>query len=416
MMSKIQLLPSGIPLVDSAWGGLYRGGTYFLIGPHKSGRTLLALQFALECAQQKEICLFFTSMRPKDLMIHAVSIDFDLQHYMNQNLIIVVRISPPVDLEEVEDPDYYLADYIRDILPVVKQYQPNKIVFDELTPFINFKNTKILHDAFLQTIETIEDAAVTTLLTLGEPANPASRNIVELLTSSSTGKIELVKQVDAANKYYTGTLTIIPNIGHTEGKFSSIYHIEPHKGIIVESIPSVNEKISFNNISTEIQSKQYKAFSEIDIPANITNLSNVYSLNDFKLILNNQIAQYKITGQLFVLVAIRLDAEAERRNLLTLNQLQNTIILSIDKKDKICTIGDRVLVLITRESMDAVIKLISKIKLNLPNNDPTYIHTVTRLLSIYAVHVDPDIVNAEGMIGLLIKNNLTAKEKSGYVQ
>ena len=415
MMSKIQLLPSGIPLVDSAWGGLYRGGTYFLIGPHKSGRTLLALQFALECAQQKEICLFFTNMRPKDLMIHAVSIDFDLQHYMNQNLIIVVRVSPPVDLEEVEDPDNYLADYIRDILPVVKQYQPNKIVFDELTPFINFKNTKILHDAFLQTIETIEDAAVTTLLTLGEPANPASRNIVELLTSSSTGKIELVKQVDAANKYYTGTLTIIPNIGHTEGKFSSIYHIEPHKGIIVESIPSVNEKISLNNISTEIQSKQYKAFSEIDIPVNITNLSNVYSLNDFKLILNNQIAQYKITGQLFVLAAIRLDAEAERRNLLTLNQLQNTIILSIDKKDKICTIGNRVLVLITRESKDAVIKLISKIKLNLPNNDPTHILTVTRLLSISAVHVDPDIVNAEGMIGLLIKNNLTAKEKSGYV-
>src|SRR3990170_4832009 len=151
MTNRIQLLPSGIPLVDSAWGGFYRGGTYFLIGPRKSGRTLLALQYALECAQQKEVCIFFTSARPKDLMIHAASIDFDLQHYMNQNLIIVVRVTPPVNLEEVEDPDSYLSEYMKDIVPVVEQYQPNKLVFDELTYFVGFKNLKLLNEVFLQT-------------------------------------------------------------------------------------------------------------------------------------------------------------------------------------------------------------------------------------------------------------------------
>ena len=233
MTKKIQLLSSGIPLVDSAWGGLYRGGTYFLIGPRKSGRSLLALQFALECAQQKEVCLFFTSMRPKDLMIHAVSIDFDLQHYMNQNLIIVVKVSPPANLEEIEDPDNYLADYIMDILPVIKQYKPNKIVFDELTPFINFKNKKLLKDTFLQTLEEIEDADITTLLLLGEPANPVSLSIVDLLTASSTGKIELTKREDVVNKYHIGIMTITPNVGHTEGKFSSNYYIEPYKGITI---------------------------------------------------------------------------------------------------------------------------------------------------------------------------------------
>ena len=81
MKKKIQLLPSGISLVDSAWGGFYRGGTYMLIGAHKTGRTLLGLQFALESAKQKEVCLYFTNMRPKDLMIQAASIDFDLYCY-----------------------------------------------------------------------------------------------------------------------------------------------------------------------------------------------------------------------------------------------------------------------------------------------------------------------------------------------
>jgi circadian clock protein KaiC len=112
MTQKIQLIPSGIPLVDLTWRGLYRGGSYFLIGPRKSGKTILALQFAMKCAEQNEVCLFFTSIRPKDLMILAASIDFDLQHYMSQNLIIVVRVTPPEDLEEVERPDEYLAEYI----------------------------------------------------------------------------------------------------------------------------------------------------------------------------------------------------------------------------------------------------------------------------------------------------------------
>ena len=65
MNQKIQLLTSGIPLVDDKWGGFYRGGTYLLVGARKSGRTLLSLQYAMECAKQKNVCLYFTSMRPK---------------------------------------------------------------------------------------------------------------------------------------------------------------------------------------------------------------------------------------------------------------------------------------------------------------------------------------------------------------
>src|SRR3989304_5351831 len=119
MKKKIQLLPSGISIVDNSWGGFYLGGTYLLLGPRKSGRTLLGLQYAMECAKQKEVCLYFTSMRPKDLMIHAASIDFDLQQYMNQNLIIVVRVAPPSDLYDLGNPDDFLVEYMNDIVTVV---------------------------------------------------------------------------------------------------------------------------------------------------------------------------------------------------------------------------------------------------------------------------------------------------------
>jgi KaiC/GvpD/RAD55 family RecA-like ATPase len=45
------------------------------------------------------MCIYFTSMRPKDLMINAASINFDLQSYMDQNQAILIKINPPKEKE-----------------------------------------------------------------------------------------------------------------------------------------------------------------------------------------------------------------------------------------------------------------------------------------------------------------------------
>jgi circadian clock protein KaiC len=410
MTKKIQLLPSGIPLVDLTWGGLYRGGTYFLIGPRKSGRTLLALQYALECAKGKEVCLFFTSMRPKDLLIHAASIDFDLQHYMNQNLIIVVKVTPPVVLEEVDDPDRYLAEYIKDIVPVVEQYKPNKIVFDELTPFISFSSVNFLQDTFLQTIEPIEDAGITSLYTIGEPANPATQRIIDMLADCSTGMIGLRKEEDVKKKFHTGIMTITPNVGHTEGEFSSNYSIEPYKGITVDYAQSEQYKIESKFVE-ETAVEKYESFSEIEVPADAITLSNVYSLNDFELLVNNQIALFQITGQVFTLISIRLDESAVLQKLITINQLTNAVRLSTDKKDKLCTIGNKILVLVSGVTKNAVANLVTKIKSNLPDEEPKNIQTLSRLISVYAVNVSDEVQNAEGMIAQILKDTAAGNDQ-----
>jgi circadian clock protein KaiC len=271
MKKKIQLLPSGIPLVDNNWGGLYRGGTYLLIGSRKSGRTLLGLQFAMECAAQKEVCLYFTSMRPKDLMIQAASIDFDLQHYMNQNLIIVVRVAPPSDLYEAGNPDEFLVEYMNDIVTVVDQYQPNKIVFDELTPFIGFNNLNLLQDVFMRTTESIEDNGITSLFIVGEPATPLAESIINALAAYATGVVYLQKKEGEAGITGTGVMTITPNIGHTEGQFKANYSIEPYKGITVEGkktqAQARTNPSNFASASSTGSDRKYKSLAEMDLPA-----------------------------------------------------------------------------------------------------------------------------------------------------
>ncbi len=414
MKQKMKIIPSGISLVDNTWGGFYRGGTYLLIGPRKSGRTLLGLQYAMETAMNKEVCLYFTSMRPKDLIIHAASIDFDLQSYMNQNQIIVVRVAPPTDLYEVGNNDDFLVEYLRDIVTVVDQYAPNRIIFDELTPFIGFENLNLLQSTFLETIEIIEDRDITSMYVLGEPANPVSQNIVNLLVESSTGTLYLQKKSEDDSPFQGGRIIITPNIGHTEGQFSANYRIEPNKGVSInikessdphKSSPSIKKPGAGNETDLPKSSgkdKRFKSLSNIDVQSeSVPAFTNLYDINDFSLILNNQIALYKSTGQIFTFIVFKLEQEADKLGILTINQLQNAVRLSTDRKDKICVQDNRVMVLVTKEEQKGLSNIVSKIKSNLPGSSSTAAE-VFKYISVMTLQVDDTIQNAESILNLVL--------------
>jgi len=409
MKKNIQLIPSGVTLVDQTWGGFYKGGSYILIGPRKSGRTLLGLQYALQSAKQKEVCLYFTTMRPKDLMIQAAFIDFDLQNYMNQNLIVVVRVAPPNDINDIRNSDDYLVEYFKDIVTVVNQFSPNRIIFDELTPYLSFSNLDILKDTFLQTIETIEEKDIISLFIVGEPATPVAQSIVDVMAQFVTGSIYLQKRPTVIeNKYQGGKMTITPNIGHTEGQFTANYFIEPYKGIVVDYKPSYPTSTGFQTpaqngffnqpAQTTKKDSKYLSLSSFEVQSEPYSFSNLYDYNDFLLLLNNQIALYKSTGQVFNLVTFKLDHAAEQQGLITMNQLQNAIRLGSDKKDKICLKDNKVIVLITRNDKKIVQELISKMQNNLPSVNPEYIRAVVNNISVLSVEIDEHIENAESLM------------------
>ncbi len=237
MNNGINIIRSGFSLIDQKWGGIYRGGSYILIGPRKSGRTLLSLQLALEAANDDESCLYFTTMRPRDLMIHASSMNFNLQKHMDTNRIIVVRVNPPTDILDMYNPDDFLLEYMNDIIAVANKYKPSRIVFDELTPFIGFKNLELFEDVFAHMIEAIEERNITSFFVVGEPATQKTEEIIDILRDNSTGTISIHKLNEKIHgKYHGGIISIIPNVGHTEGEFQSEFWIEPKVGFLV--VPS----------------------------------------------------------------------------------------------------------------------------------------------------------------------------------
>jgi circadian clock protein KaiC len=405
MAGILKLIQSGFPLIDQNWGGIYRGGSYILIGPRKSGRTLIGLQFAMEAAKSNEVCLYFTNMRPKDLMIQAASINFDIQSYMNQNLIIVVRVAPPNEIYETRDPDRYLVEYLNDIITVIGHYNPTRIVFDELTPYIGFNNLTLLREAFVHTLEAIEDRDITSLFILGEPATQRAQEIVDVLTNEVTGLIYLKKSVNLVDgKFHGGIATIIPNVGHTEGQFSAEYLIEPFKGVTLR-LPEPKEPPISQTASYSPVKEAEKAIEEVkksEPPSENLGQPLSYNKNDFMLILNNQIALYKSTGQKFQVIAFRLDPVAEVTRVLGKEDLLNAIKKSTTKKEKICVVDNKVLVLQLKGTTESLIEMMHKVARNLPASNTEQLSKMLEAVTVHFKEVNEGIDKAEDIMEELL--------------
>ncbi|MCF8261978.1 MAG: RAD55 family ATPase [Melioribacteraceae bacterium] len=442
MTSSINLVKTGFNLLDNNWGGVYQGGSYVVIGPHKSGRTLLGLQYAIQSAKSQETCLYFTNMRPKDLMIQAASLNFDIQSYMNKNLLVVVRVAPPSDISDINNHDEFLIEYMNDIVTVVSQYSPNRIIFDELTPYIGFRNLDLLRDVFLHTLETIEDRDITSMFVLGEPATEKAAALIETIAGVVTGRIYLRK---AKNRPVTdnvvGTATIIPNIGHTQGKFTKDYEIKPYIGVTAvgekdDNAPATDKKEEIERIKEELEKEEKKLdetksdLKKINVepkkdkpisvqptaksvekappkhtaPTTSTGFkfSNIYSFNDFQLILNNQIALFKSTGQVFNLLIFKIDPAALVNGYLTLSQFQQTIKASVDNKDKICLVDNKIIVLVVKSTEERVQNIFDKIKPNLPSKDEDYIKKVIEYISVFNYEIEESISNADKLTEYVI--------------
>jgi KaiC/GvpD/RAD55 family RecA-like ATPase len=424
MKSTIQTLKTSLSIIDQNWGGIYKTGSYLIIGPKKSGKTILALQIAKFFLTSGSSCVYFTGLRTKDLMITANTLGLNLQDYVSQNKLIIIKANPPSDVYEKDNPDNELRDYFKDIQNLVQQYSPDLLVFDELTPFIGFTNLNLLNDAYVNMIEGIENVGTTNVFVVGEPATSYAKDIVNTIYNLSSAKIVLQKSIDSLSNNATGKISIIPNIGHPEGVFENYYKIEPHKGFVFwdekntqeivnpikEQVQSTftqdlskDDKINYK-IENELklqqvrQEQQYSKFiplSNFEIKSNEYIHSNIYNYEDFFLFVSNQLSLYKNTGQPFEIYAFKLDSFAIAGKLMSLKQLANTIRLSVDKKDKLTIHNDLIILIIVKSTPDSFYRLLVNMASNFPVQDEALIKNILRYISVLKIENVLNFNNAD---------------------
>ena len=85
--------------------------------------------------------------------------------------------------------------------------------------------------------------------------------------------------------------------------------------------------------------------------------------------------------------------------------MKNSILYSIEKKDKVCVIENLIVVMLIRSSNNSVAQLIEKMQHFLPSHDPVYLTKVLGHISYFAIPVNEDYVNSEDMFNILLKKD-----------
>ncbi len=214
---------SGIDVIDNAWGGLYRGGSYLVYGKAASGRGLLTLMFARTGATLREPTLFISADRQKDLIIQAASIGFNLRHAYESGIVRLMRVPPLMNVQQMGDDGVSKA--LWDLIGLIRKHRPTRLVMNDFLPFVAFRSFDRFRVEFIQFLEQIDSLETTLMVVMPEPANQQSRRVIDFMSMQMTGSIH----IELADENPTTTkrrVTLVPHIGHIKRQVVDYWDLE----------------------------------------------------------------------------------------------------------------------------------------------------------------------------------------------
>ncbi|MBE2186797.1 MAG: hypothetical protein IAE99_08505 [Rhodothermales bacterium] len=237
---------TGVEIIDRVWGGLYRGGSYLIYGRAASGRDLVTLRFTQTGAEHGESCLYVSPIRPRDLMIQAASIGFNLRQAYEDGTVRLMRI-PPSLADGEGDEDEALLRSLRDLVAFVRQNRPERLVINDFMPFVQFRSEARFRTAFAELLENTDMLDMTTLLVMSEPANAQSKKVVDFMSEHMTGTIHLEMPENDADSPKR-RLTFAPRLGHARKRSVELWDVndlldEPEAGYPVRPEPHQIEAV-----------------------------------------------------------------------------------------------------------------------------------------------------------------------------
>jgi circadian clock protein KaiC len=216
--SRAERISTGVPGLDSLMGGgLFAGSTTLLVGMTGSGKTTMALQFALDGVKKGEKVMYINFQEnPAQLRRSIASLGADPQKVEEQGLHLLY--ASPVELQ--------IDSIVVEIFEAIKSGNVKRLVIDAVGDLAAAAaDSQRLHDYLYSLIQHFAARGVTTLLTLesGEGFTGAatslgdqrfsymSDNLVYLAWSAdmaSRRTLRIVKMRGSAHQYATREFTI----------------------------------------------------------------------------------------------------------------------------------------------------------------------------------------------------------------
>ncbi len=188
-MTAVTPSPSGLAVVDHQWGGLAAGRAYLLVGRAGAGRSALALQTVRAAVEAHDRCLVISPRSPDELVEIGHEVGLDLAAAHTQGRLRLLRIPKAADLAARGAEG--LAKSYRDLIALVAADQPARVVIEDFTPLVQFDTFERFHDAFGGLVGALREQGATLVIGLGDPANDASRRLLDVVEGLVDGTIRL---------------------------------------------------------------------------------------------------------------------------------------------------------------------------------------------------------------------------------
>ncbi len=213
---------SGIDVVDQAWGGLFRGGRYLAYGTNASGRSLLTTAYVAAGTRTLDTSLLISRLRQRDLAIRSASLQFDLVEAVASGLLRISRT--PFELELIDRDDDSLESALKALASLIIDSSADRVVVDDFSPFTRFASNDRFRTAFARLLTEIEQAPSTLLIGMPEPANEASRRIIDFVGTLMTGCLHI--RLGCSDGHSQRTVSLIPQIGHQTRRIDLFWPID----------------------------------------------------------------------------------------------------------------------------------------------------------------------------------------------
>ncbi len=334
MKNKFIKISTGFEFLDKHWGGVYPGGNYLIFGPKRSGKTLLLLKIIEHLANKQSGCLLITDERKKSLEIQASALYFDIEDFIANGFITVERLEEKTsDFESIKE--------------LVSKASVSFLFIDEITNLVNVSNTNDFNSSYINFLEYLEEKNITVFINASSLKIKDSKFIIQTIAKNSVGIIQITP--GTAEQTFNGTVTLKPNIGHIEGEFSAQYKIQPIMGFVVEDkenidLPSIiNKGVDKTAVSRLMNTEGFS-------------YSNIYNIEEFKLILESQKSYVKNTEKQINLIEYKFDKE-----IIDAENLSKIIKKTLSRGDKISYNSNKVFILLSEKSSNKLKRILSKL-------------------------------------------------------